>query len=44
MEALKCIKVKRFQKFPIMIKLFEVKEQICISKCIKLVFMFKDFQ
>ena len=27
-EALICIKVKCFQKFPMMMKLFEVKEQI----------------
>ena len=37
-EALICIKVKYFQKFPMMIKLLEVEEQIPIGKCIKLCF------
>ena len=42
-EALICIKVKCFQKFPMMIKLFEVEEQISIGKCIKLCFHVQRF-
>ena len=42
-EALISIKAKYFQKFPVMIKLFEVEEQISIGQCIKLCFHVERF-
>ena len=42
-EALICIKVKCFQKFPMIIKLFEVDEQISVDKWIKLCFHVQRF-
>ena len=42
-EALVCIKVKCFQKFPMTVKLFEVKEQTSSGNSIRLCFLVQRF-